>query len=137
MVCFTCVYVCKYGRNTCDRHRLPFTRLGQMSEWSSQARATLYFYTDSLSWLDVVDVDFVSVDGSTIITLRSCSSGLLPVSFPLAPIINVVRNGATRTWYHKVYQGALQRSAITKAHDTSFLSLSCCNGFQIQIVNCF
>ncbi|XP_043238924.1 uncharacterized protein LOC122390251 isoform X1 [Amphibalanus amphitrite] len=59
-----------------------------MSEWSSQARATLHFFTASLSWLDVVDVDFVSVDGSTIITLRSFSSGLLPVSLPLAPLLN-------------------------------------------------
>ena len=62
-----------------------------MSEWSSQAAATLFFYTDAMSWLDVVTVDFVSLDGSTIITLRSCSSGVLPVSLPLAPLLNAVR----------------------------------------------
>ncbi|XP_037092849.1 uncharacterized protein LOC119112697 [Pollicipes pollicipes] len=60
-----------------------------MSEWSDQARATLYFFTDSMGWLDVVDISLTPMDGSTLITLRSCSSGLFPVSFPLAPLLNV------------------------------------------------
>jgi len=59
-----------------------------MSEWSDQASATLYFFTEKLSWMDVVDVSLTPCDGSTLITLRSCSSGLLPASFPLAPLLN-------------------------------------------------
>lgn len=84
-----------------------------MSEWSDQAAATLYFFTDTMSWLDVVEIRLTPLDGSTLITLRSCSSGLLPVSFPGAPFLNAVSGGALHQPKHGSAtrrQGATERS---------------------------